>query len=126
MTFIPENAEQFFLRFTEDVESDFSYGKSIWITYEDEKPEPSQGVSPLWNEEYGCWCFSHKGLSGHALEADTLEDAIKEVEDGRWFSNIKSTSWAIFAGDDASHAFGVDTPEGDDFSPIKIMHYQTV
>lgn len=124
MTSIPNTAEQFYLRFTLSPEDDMKYKKSIWITYECEKPVPSEGVEAEWNEKYECWVYPHKGLSGHQLWAETLEEAIEEVKSGRWFANPKTTSWAIYAGDCASDEYGVSTPEGDDFTPVQLMHFE--
>jgi hypothetical protein len=102
------------------------YKRSLWITWQREKPDPHSNVDPEWNAEYECWCFPHKGLSGHRLEAHTLEEAIEEVKQGRWFGNTKYDSWAIFAGDCASEEYGLYTPEGHDFTPIQLMHFEKV
>ena len=121
-TEIPSNAENFYLRFTDNLKKDMFYKKSIWITYEAEKPEGSQGVEAEWNNEFDCWVFPHKGLSGHRLEAQTLEEAIVEVKTGSWFANPKKDNWVIFAGDCAGNCYGADTPEGDDFTPVSVVY----
>ena len=124
MTNLPERSEDFYLRFTSSVEDDMKYQKSIWITWETEKPEDDgHGVEPEWNDEYECFVYPHKGLSGHKLDADTLEEAIEEVKNTKgWFGNVKREEWAIYAGDSASDEYGVDTPEGHDFTPIQLMY----
>lgn len=38
MVQIPTTAEHFYLRFTLSIDNDMRYKKSIWITYETEKP----------------------------------------------------------------------------------------
>lgn len=115
------NAEAFVLRFTDSVEDDMKYSKSIWITYETEKPNNSEGVEAEWNEEFDCWVFPHKGLSGHVLRAENLADAIEEVMNGNWFANPRRTAFAIYAGNEAN-GYGVSTPEGDDFHPVKVLY----
>lgn len=119
---IPSNAENFYLRFTDDVNSDMSFGRSMWITYEDENPGESEGIEAEWNDDFSCYVYRHKGLSGHRLDAETLEAAIAEVMNGNWFGNPNTDKWVIYAGDDASHQYGVSTPEGHDFTPIEVIY----
>lgn len=62
----------------------------------------------------GLWCQVLKGLCGYLLEAETIEEAIEEVEEERQFSFVGRP--VIFSG---KYADG-DVADGDLFTPFRI------
>jgi len=110
----------YFLRFTSDPNRDIEYGTSLWVDWNDDDPNQDHNEEYVWVDDYECWCKKHSGLSGHALDADTLEEAIEETKQGRWFGNPNKDSWAIFEGDFADEQ---DTPEGDTFIAESAAHF---
>lgn len=112
----------FYLRFTTSTDDDMTYRHSLWIEWNEDDPSqipsgPVQGEW-IWVDKFECWCMKHSGLSGHYLEAQTLEEALEEVREGRWFGNISHEEWAIFEG---TWSIVQDTPEGDTFTPHRVV-----
>lgn len=115
----------YFLRFTADPDRDLEYGCSLWVDWNqddpDENPDPSDDAW-IWVDYFECWCRRHSGLSGHALEAETMEGAVAEVLGAKnWFANPHKDSWAIFEGDFAREQ---DTPEGHSFKADSVAYFQ--
>lgn len=59
------------------------------------------------------------GLCGYLLESDNLEDAIEEVEEGRFQFYFVGRA-VIYTGEVASEDHLV--PDGDLFTPFQIVH----
>lgn len=115
-----------FLRFTDSIEDDMKYRRSLWIqpAFQVEENHDfaqwEEGVDYIRLDDDMIGVF-HDGLSGHVLKSETIEDAIKEVEAGTWFYKL-DRSWAIYEVD-GRLAHG-DTPEGDTFSPSRVIYYR--
>ena len=73
---------------------------------------------PIIEDEDGYWAVL-PGLAGHALEAETLEDALVEIATRQFpYGNI-SQPYAIYEGDYVEDlAFG----DGDVFKPSKLIY----
>ena len=123
-----------YLRFTSDPQRDMERGHSLWIdphwTDEDAERLKEEGKEMAWCEEVGMWGQKHWGLSGHELNAETLEEAAREIQEGTWYKNPARASYAIFRGEDARplrigiNPPFVETPEGHDFTPHEILHFE--
>lgn len=127
---------EFFLRFTADPEEDMERGHSLWLdptmTERQADRAKEKGKAIIWHEEMGMYAQKHHGLSGHALEADTLEEALEEVRESEgthdYYEDPAEEPWAIFAGEDArmhgdSQKYA-STFEGDDFTPHETLHFE--
>lgn len=110
----------FYLRFTNNPDIDLIHKYSRWY---------DNGLSTTDAEEQGYltdddfgYYKNHTGLSGHFLDVETLSDAISKVEKKEWwFKNSKTDNWAIFESDDSDFSVKQDTPEGNTFSPYKVL-----
>lgn len=118
----------FYLRFTEDPNTDLEHKYSRWYMDDMElewaKENLKEGKDYYKDKDSDNYFKLHTGLSGHKLNAETLTDAIKEIEAKEWwFKNSKKDNWAIFESDD-SISTQQDTPEGDTFYPYKIWFFK--
>lgn len=118
----------YFLRFTTDPERDIRYGKSLWRVYDSAEAERliEQDKACYYNSALGEYVLEHCGLSGHALEAETLEEALEEVQEGGWFGRIDRDSWAIFEGEEAVRDWRYATTEESkscDFIAHAVVHF---
>jgi hypothetical protein len=113
----------FFLRFTSDPSRDIERNYSLWFIYDGEEVERMReaGKELIYVEDIGEWATPHAGLSGHSLDAETIDEAIAEVEAGRWFADQSKDSWGIFEGKMCATQ---DTPEGDTFKAIECVYYR--
>lgn len=115
-----------FLRFTTSPSLDLQRGRSLWFLYDSEEAEllMEQGKAVSFNKELGEYVWEHCGLSGHALEAETLEQAMKEIKEGSWFGDWRRDSWAIFEGERATRdPRYAETNEGCDFTASEVLFY---
>lgn len=118
----------FYLRFTEDPFIDLEHKKSRWYMDDGEleiakENGLKEGKDYFKDNNSGEYYKLHTGLSGHSLEAENLQDAIKEVESrNRWFKNAKEDNWSIYEGDDSDFSVKQDTPEGSTFAPYKVLY----
>ena len=116
----------YFLRFTENAIKDLKKGTSIHSsdlkTSEYKKKQAAQifGCNPEYVGRFnGNWCQILDGLCGYALLAETLEEAIEEVESNSYqFENIGKA--VIYSGRYSSQ--GDLVPDGDLFYPFEILH----
>lgn len=115
-----------FLRFTSDPTRDMKFGRSLWFLYDSEEAERlmEEGKAVSFNKELGEYVWEHCGLSGHALESETLEEAMEEVKNGSWFADWKRDSWAIFEGERTTpNPRYAETNEGCDFIASEVRFY---
>jgi len=121
---------EFFLRFTADADRDLQRGYSLQYLNgnEDEfNALKARGERVAYLDDVEDYVWFHKGLSGHHINAATLEEAIEIVESapaGRYFGDPAKDSWAIFEGYDACDLPGAQTWEGHDFTPVSVAHFQ--
>ena len=114
----------YFLRFTEDPQADIDHKYSRWYD--------SFGFSSAEAEENGLlkdqfgYYKNHAGLSGHRLDAESLTEALQDIQSGLgpshgvWFRNVHKDNFAIFEG----YATDMqDTPEGDTFIAERVVAY---
>lgn len=94
-----------YLRFTSDPERDMERGHSLWLdprwTDEDAQRMKEEGKAMAYCEEVGMWGKKHWGLSGHELDAKTVDEALSEIREGMWYKDPERASFAIFQGEDA-------------------------
>lgn len=116
----------YFLRFTNTANQDLERGTSVnWSDYKVGTIKPKK-VAELFGcdednigEFEGNYCQVLNGLCGYELEANTLEEAIEEVEDNAYqFSYVGKA--VIFSGKYSNDANFV--ADGDLFIPFKIVH----
>lgn len=110
----------FYLRFTEKPVADVKNKYSRW--YDSSLSDADAKEQGYIKDEDGDYYIQHSGLSGHHLNAETLEEAIREVEHKtNVFKNVNKDSWAIF---EANYDVPTieDTPEGNTFYPEKVLY----
>jgi len=111
----------FFLRFTADPARDLQVKRSVWNLSD---TEIEGGARADGYHADGTPFMWHKGLSGFALEAETIEEAVEEAQslEHDYFYSVRRDAYAIFEGYSASHLSGAQTFEGDDFRPVSIAY----
>lgn len=87
-------ANTFFFRFTSDARADILRGHSFWA-----EVEPFEGSTHGEGSLGGYHVAKLSGLSGYELGANTLEEAIAEIQarDFAW-ADKNAENWAVFAG----------------------------
>jgi hypothetical protein len=123
---VPKNYEPikggFYLRFTDNPDIDLIHKYSRW--YDNDLSFTDADEQGYKTDDFGYY-KNHTGLSGHFLDVDTLKEAISEVEKKEWwFRNSKEDNWAIFESDDSDFTVKQDTPEGNTFSPYKVLYFR--
>lgn len=129
--------KEIFLRFTSDAQRDMERGRSLWfypnMSDAEAKERKANGDAMVWVDDFGmhgAWAQEHHGLSGHQLRIDddtqieTLQDALRAVEQGSWYMDPQRDAWALFIGEraDTRQQGYVSTPEGDDFTPEAVAY----
>lgn len=114
----------FYLRFTDTPKLDIKHGSSrFYDSSLDEEEAISQGYQ---KDPSSGWFWEHSGLSGHHIEAESLDEAIRIAEnEGPWFRDAKGDSWSIFENDESEYV-NEDTPEGNTFKPLKVLYSRFV
>ena len=113
----------YFLRFTETAEADMERNQSVHATDSASIAEAVEWHGGDTDDyviiESGLVCQKIEGLCGFELDAENLEDAMAEIENGDWgIYDADNMSWAIFDGEDADS----DLPDGDTFVAISIIY----
>lgn len=116
-----------YLRFTENPQADIDFGRSVWFmgdwTAEDAEREKANGKNVQWYPSFEMYGIPHDGLSGHYLEASTIEEAIAEVmEHKQYYKNAETNNWALFECN--GYECQQDTPEGDTFRTSKLLYFR--
>jgi len=115
----------YYLRFTETAEQDLERGTSIHssdLSVNDFTTEQAANYFgcdiEAVGEFNGCYCQILDGICGYELQAETLEDAIEEVNSNQYqFSSIGKA--VIYSGRYSSQ--NVLVPDGDLFYPFSIQ-----
>jgi len=114
----------YFLRYTNTATKDLKRGTSLHCSDLEVSEVSREDAAAAFGcdksevkKVNGLWCQVLDGLCGYLLEADTLEDAIEEVEENeRQFSFVGRP--VIFSGKYSQDSELV--PDGDLFIPFKI------
>jgi len=114
----------YFLRYTNTATKDLKRGTSLHCSDLEVSEVSREDAAAAFGcdksevkKVNGLWCQVLDGLCGYLLEADTLEDAIEEVEENeRQFSFVGRH--VIFSGKYSQDSELV--PDGDLFIPFKI------
>lgn len=114
----------FFLRFTETAQQDLERGTSIHASdlsinnFTAEQAAESFGCDiDSVGEFNGCYCQILDGICGYTLNAETLEEAIEEVEENSYQFQFVGKA-VIFKGRYSNDS--VLIPDGDLFVPYSI------
>lgn len=114
----------YFLRFTETAQNDLERGTSIHasdLTIESYKKEEAAEILGCdidsIGEFNGCHCHVLDGICGYTLNAETLEEAVEEVEGKSWQFEFVGKA-VIFTGRYSNDSDLI--PDGDLFIPYTI------
>lgn len=114
----------YFLRFTETAQNDLERGTSIHasdLSVNDFSAEQAAGIFGCdvdsVGEFNGCHCQILDGICGYTLSAETLEEAIEEVETKSWQFEFIGKA-VIFTGRYSNDSDLI--PDGDLFVPYSI------
>jgi MinD-like ATPase involved in chromosome partitioning or flagellar assembly len=107
----------YFARVTKNPKKDLKRGTSLHFSDEKEGNRKLDGNEIVVD---GYICTVLKGLCGYEMEAETIEEAIEELEELKNSSYIpfdNTFEWHIFEGEEISEYL----PDGNLFYPINIL-----